>query len=126
MALLDDIITQLEADGVSGGVTGWTSGKSFMPPNPDKMIVVYETGGDQPDQTAVTGYSYPTFQVRGRSDELGYEELRTKMQAVMDSLKDADITGYIYIHPVQSGLLFIGYDANQRPEAVINFKAMKG
>ena len=126
MSILDDIGAQLTSDDVVGGVTGWTLFKSYQPKSPDKTITIYETGGPEPDQTPGTGYDFPTFQVRGRGAEFGYEALRSKMQDVFNSINNATISGYVYIFAVDSGPIPLGYDKeDNRPQLTWNFKTMK-
>lgn len=126
MSILDDMGTHLADNSIVSGATGWTLAKSYQPATPDKVLTIYETGGPAPDQTQGTGHDFPTFQVRGRGEEFGYEALRTKMQEVFDSLNDAAISGYVYIFAAESAPIPIGYDKNSnRPVLVWNFKAMK-
>lgn len=127
MSILDDIGTHLTSDGVVAGATGWALGKSYMPPDPDKIVAIFETGGGAPDQTPGTAYEFPTFQVRVRGSKFGYEAARTKIQEVVDSLNNATVSGYIYIYPVQSGPIVLRYDRDDnRPELAWNFATMKG
>jgi len=127
MSILDDIGAELTSDGVVGGVTDWVLAKSYMPPTPDNVIALFETGGDAPDQTPGTKYEYPTFQVRVRGSKFGYEAARIKIQEVFDSLNDSTISGYIYVFPLQSGPIPLGYDReDNRPELSWNFATMKG
>lgn len=126
MSILDDIGTHLTTNSVVGGATGWTLFKSYQPASPDKTITIYETGGPEPDQTPGTGHDFPTFQVRGRGTEFGYEALRTKMQEIFNTLNNASVSGYVYILALDSGPVSLGYDKDgNRPQLVWNFKAMK-
>jgi hypothetical protein len=126
MSILDDLKSQLATDGVVDGATGWGCYLGGQPETPDKTITIYETGGDgEPDQFSGTEHTYPTFQVRGRGAAFGYEALRTKMQDVFNSLNNVDISGYVYVYPVDSGPIALGYDGNNRPQLVWNFKVMK-
>ena len=125
MALLDDIGTELTTAGVVGGATGWTLAKAFEPPTPDQVVTLYETGGGLPDQTDGTKYDLPTFQVRVRGDEFGYEDARTKMGDVFDALNDATISGYVFVFAAQSGPISLGHDGATRPLLTLNFVTMK-
>jgi hypothetical protein len=125
MSILDDLKTQLETDSVTGGATGWTCYLGGQQETPDKTITIYETGGDQTPDQFDSGSTYPTFQVRGRGAAFGYEALRTKMQAVYDSLNNATIAGYTYVFAIDSAPIGIGVDGNNRPQLVWNFRAMK-
>ena len=125
MALLDDIGTYLTSQNVVGGETGWTLAKGFEPPTPDKIVTIYELPGDEPDQTEGTKYDYPFFQTRVRGEEFGYEETRTKVQAVFNALNDADISGYVYVFARQSGPQSLGHDGLTRPILTLDFAVMK-
>ncbi len=128
MSILDDVGSLLITDGVafSDTTVDWALFKSYQPESPDKCITLYETGGPTPDQTNITTHTFPSFQVRGRGAEFGYAALRTKMQAVFDSLNNSTISGYVFIYAENSGPLTLGYDKSQnRPELVWNFSTMK-
>jgi len=125
MSILDDIGTALDAASVTGGVTGWTLYKSYLPDSPDLAIAVFETGGPTPDQTQGDKFDEPSFQVRGRGEAFGYDALRTKMQEVFDALNDATVSGYTFIFADSSGPIPMGYDKNDRPELSWNFSTMK-
>jgi len=126
MSLLDDIGDKLIADAVVEGATGWALYKSYQPNSPDKAVTILETGGVEPDQTEGTAHTFPSFQTRVRGDNLGYEEARTKIQEVFDSLNNATIAGYVYIYANDSGPIPLQYDtADERPEIVWNFSTMK-
>ena len=133
--LITDVLDYLVAESLIGGETGWARMASFMPPTPDKMIVVYETGGfpseSAPSGSAETEYDEPTFQVRGRGDEFGYEELRTKMGAIYRALHESELAPtsgdpvYVYVYAIQSGPFPLGLDKGSRPELTWNFKALR-
>ena len=130
MALLDDILSFLDSQGVSGGATEWITKVSFLPNEPDKIISIYESPGSEPvtvtdpddDESIVT---YPNFQVRVRGDVQEYQEARAKMEEVFRTLHNASIAGYVYIKALQSGPLPLGNDGNDRPEMAMNFKVME-
>lgn len=134
MPLLDDVGNWLVTQGIVGGSTGWTLGESFMPPNPDKMIVLYETPGENPEIIGTGSsekiYDKPGFQVRIRSTEFDYVGARSKIQEVFKALhqKEPAITSgvnYVYVYGVSSGPMPMGLDANNRPELTWNFRTMK-
>ena len=66
MPLLDAVRDKLEADGVAGGSTAWELFSAFLPPTDDQVVVVFETGGRQPeaDPVATRQYDFPSFQIR--------------------------------------------------------------
>lgn len=125
MALLDDLIAHLEAEGVVGGSTGWTAYASYLPDTPNRVIAVFETGGGEPDQTDGTPYDLPTFQVRGRAGPHEYALLRDKMQDVFEALNNATPAGFVYIFATTSGPLDLGRDTNERPHLSWNFRCMR-
>ena len=126
MSVLDDIMTKLETDLVSGGVTGWESMKSFMPTTPDKVVAVFDVGGSPADQSeSVNQFDDISFQVRVRSEEHKYQEAALKMDEVFTSLNNATIAGYTYIFSDSVQPISLGFDKNNRPELVMNFSGMK-
>jgi len=125
MALLEDINTKLEADSVTGGATGWTVRIGPMTDQIDQLVVLAETGGFPPDQFGSTLSGEQTFQVRVRAGRRRYDTARSKMQDVFNSLNASTISGHFYTYALSSGPLFMGFDANERPEFVQNFKVRK-
>ncbi len=126
MSALDDIIAQLVTDAVVDGSTGWGSMRSFMPDSPDKIVVVFDVGGGDVDQTQGTHqFDNILFQVRVRATEQDYSAASTKMDEVFASLNNVSITGYTYIFANSIQPIPLGLDKNNRPELVMNFSAMK-
>ena len=125
MALLDDVAAFLDAQGVTGGATGWTAFKSFVPPSPDQVVVVTETGGGEPDQTDGDRFEEITFQVRVRGAPMDYAGARAKAREVYLALNDAALgADYVYCYATQAGPAPLGYDSNDRPELTWNFRAL--
>jgi len=124
VALLDDVLATLDAQGVTGGATGWTAFASFLPDTTDKVVAVYETGGEAP-LMAMQGANYPrpTFQVRVRGAVRDYQDTRTKAQEIYTALHRYSVNNQTFF-AVQSGPLSIGNDANDRPNLTINFRVM--
>lgn len=126
MSLLDDIGDKLIADGVVEGATGWKLYKAYLPDSPDQCVVIYESPGPAPDQTGGTKYEFPGFQVFVRGADFGYSAARTKMQAIFNSLNDADIAGYVYIYAADSGPVLDEADkSDNRPVLFMSFVTMK-
>lgn len=123
MALLDDLATALDAAAVTGGVTGWTATKAYMPNDPDKIVHVTETGGAASEQ-GETGYDHPSFQVLVRSSAFDYQGARTKADAVITALNNTQTGSTVFMFHRHAPLP-IGYDQNDRPLISINFDAMK-
>lgn len=134
MAFLDDLKNYLEGKNIVGGSTGWEISLSYLPPNPDKVIVLYETPGDPAEITKSsdeTAYDFPGFQVRGRSSAFDYAALKTKMQEIFQALhQNEPVAGsgeksFVYIYSLNSTLLPLGLDSNDRPGATWNFRTMR-
>ena len=134
--LLTDVTAFLVSEGLIEGATEWVKKSGHMPSSPDKVIVVYETGGfppeSAPDSSDETEYDEPTFQVRGRGVAFGYEELRTKMGAIYRALHGSELAPasgdpvYVYVYAIQSGPFPLGLDkVDDRPEMTWNFKALR-
>lgn len=123
--LLDDVISRLELAGVVGGSTGWTPFRAFVPPSPDQVIVVTETGGAEPDQTDGDKYEEVTFQVRVRGKPMDYASARAKAREVYLTLNNASLgTDYVYCYATTAAPLPLGYDDNDRPELTWNFRTL--
>jgi hypothetical protein len=81
--IIDDVVNYLVAE--VAGVTlvlGTNLFKSYMPDTPNPCVVVYDTGGAEPDRYLPT--AMPTFQVLVRSDD--YEEAHNLIQEIADLL----------------------------------------
>ncbi len=136
MALLvTDVLDFLQAEGLIAGATGWERAASGLPPEPDKVIVVFESGGFPPELkpvgSAETEYDEPTFQVRGRADKFGYGALRAKMGAIYLALHGSELApasgdpAYVLVRAMQAGPFPLGLDKNDRPGLTWNFTALR-
>ena len=134
MGLLDDIAIRLRDQAVGGlpGTTqltdtSWTLFKAFRPPDPDKCITLYETGGFPPEVRPEL--AYPTFQVVVRADTTGYSTGREKLQAVENALHgfaSTTINGVYYVCiDAMSGPIPLGFDGENRPLIAENFRALR-
>lgn len=128
MALLDDIATRLQTDGIGtiGASSGWAIFKAALPDGPDTAVALFETGGDAPEERYAL--DRPTFQVRVRGDAWGYSAARTKMQDIFAALhaQEANVgSDYVYIYAVQSGPIQMGHDESDRPHLSLNFRVVK-
>lgn len=127
---LSDIGAFLEAAGLIGGATGWTFFENYSPATPDQAVVARDTGGAPGEATSAI--DYPTFQLMVRSGKLRSDLARAKMIECYNALHEGDIPDsttspprqLVYCFGVQSSPLYIGTDENERPEFVINFRAM--
>lgn len=134
MALLDEIEARLSTQGVAGIVgstsvtdTGWVLTQGYMPPDPDKVITIYPTGGGAPEPKAEV--NYPTFQVRARAGTTGYSTAVDKLAAVQTALHGFTGTLSSWYYPgiwAQSDVLPIGFDAQDtRPVLAQNYRAAR-
>ncbi|MFN3925041.1 MAG: minor capsid protein [Pseudarthrobacter sp.] len=119
--------TVLIEAGAVEGATGWILAKSYLPPDPDKVVLLVETGGAPPG-TRITA-DFPTFQVRVRGEPHGYEEARTKLGEIQGVLHKAQgVLGGAYFVFVlaATGPLDLGIDRQtNRPEIAQNYRAMR-
>lgn len=130
--LLDDIAAYLVTQGIgvaTSSASGYRVVKGFMPPNPDKVIGLFETGGAAPNRYP-GDLDYPRFQVRVRGAAFGYSTARQKLWSVFTTLQAVDNTttlnGWVYVS-VEAVSDVIGFplDSNNRPEVVMNFRALR-
>lgn len=120
--LLDDVEATLAA--ASLPPDGWTLYKGILPPSPDRVVALFETGG-YPPQTA-SDFPVVTFQVRVRGAAYGYAAARQVVEDVLAALHGAQPSGYVYVYAMQSAPALLGYDTqDNRPELAINFRAMR-
>lgn len=129
MALLDEMSTRLigQSVGVTGSTANWVVKKGWMPPAPDRAIGIFETGG-RPNDPGQGLVDRPTFQVRIRGPKGGYSTMRSKVAAARVALETGPLTlqNRYYVQIVaDSEPVFLGYDANQRPEMVQNYTAWR-
>lgn len=133
--LVTDVLDFLGDQGIIDGGTGWTGFAGYLPPDPDQVIVVYETPGSDPELipagSVETAYDEPGFQVRGRGAEFGYAALRDKMGAIYRALHGSELApasgdpAYVLVRAVQSAPLPLGLDDNSRPHFTWNFLALR-
>jgi len=133
--LLTDVTNFLVSEGLIGGATGWTAAQAYMPPSPDQVIAVFESGGYPPEAkrsgSTETEYDEPTFQVRGRAGEFEMAALRAKMGAIYRALHDSELSptsgdpAYVFVFAMQSGPFPLGLDENNRPGLTWNFRALR-
>jgi hypothetical protein len=122
-SLLNEIET-LITDVAAG--YGFVVRKAYMPAEPDKVVSLFEYPGMAP--LVGSDMDRPHFQVRVRGDAWGYEEARALLAAVQGVLHGftGEVGGVYY--PGISALsspLSLGFDQNNRPEIVQNYRAMR-
>ncbi len=112
------------------GTVGTTLFYGFLPTASGTIAVVYDTGGEAPDQRL--GYDYPTFQIRTRANAgaSSIENAYTRaadIYNVLQSISDVtlnDDTKLIDITALQSSPISLDKDESGRAEFTINFRAM--
>jgi len=128
MALLDDISIILAGSGL--GTFGTDLFCSQLPPTPDTVVALFETGGLSPLYThsgTLPAYERPTFQVVVR--DASYVAARAKIESIWKTLAaiaNTAISGtfYLMIRPRQSPF-DMGQDKNERAQLVVNFDVIK-
>lgn len=129
--LLDDLSVFLSSQGLGGATSSasWMITKAYMPPQPNNVIGLFETGGEAPDRYQAN-LDYPRFQVRCRGTAFAYSSARAKLFAVFQALQGVDngrtINGRYYpgIEAVSDAIGF-PLDSNNRPEVLQNFRAFR-
>lgn len=121
MALIDDIATHLQTEGV--GTVGTDIFKAYMPPSPASIMAVLDTGGTKPDIYVPT--KHPTFQVfiRNATYSAGktiLDSVRTALHQVQNETIGS--TYFYYIHAISEGG-HLGRNEAGFDEFSINFTA---
>lgn len=126
MASPAEMLSSLLPNTVVGGATGWTLKLGNLLPDPDQLIVFYDTGGLNPNPKWLV--DQVNIQAIVRAGPNGYGDGYTKARAVRDSLLglepvtvgDDRIDGVTCLGDIG----FIGYDDRQRPTFSVNFRAI--
>jgi hypothetical protein len=120
--LLDDLGQYLHNNGV--GVLSTSLFKGKMPPDPDNVVALFDTGGQTPNPDIPL--KEPTFQVivRNNSYSAGKAILDT-VRSLLHQQSNVQLIPngtYIYFILLISEGGHIGRDENQREEFSINFR----
>lgn len=133
--ILDELVRHLQDNGI--GTIGTDIFKSYSPNKPDSVLIIYETGGDRPQDTFgstnVAVWENPRIQIVSRSTE--YQTARNTAESTFRILVDVTNqtikassldTGsfYLRINAIQSPFR-LGIDDNHRNLVVCNFDVMK-
>jgi hypothetical protein len=120
--MLHDIALYLQSQGV--GTAGVDIFESYLPPKPDKVLALYETGGSESELAAAI--DRPTFQVMARAKT--WDEARAfAFQAYdkLNGLSEQVLNGTRYLLIVStSGFLSAGLDESGRPLCTVNFRCI--
>ncbi len=105
------------------GASGWTIESGVMPDSPDRVIMISDTVGIEPNPKWLL--DFPRAQVLVRGNANGYLDTFREAKAVKDILlgvDSQDINGDRLVSITISGdLAFIGRDEDMRPMFSINF-----
>jgi len=121
---IDDIAKYLEDNGI--GTLATDLFKAYLPDKPNSIVVVYDTGGFEPDVYLPTGV--PTFQIFVRSEN--YTDGKAKVDEIVALVnRQANIQlvaegVYFYYLTLMSEPVHIGRDSNERDEFSINIRGM--
>jgi len=119
---IDDIAQYLEDNSI--GTVATDIYKAYLPDSPDDCVVIYNTGGFEPDIYLPT--ADPTFQIYVRSTD--YTTGKDKVDAIVALLhrqanKQFVTSGnYFYFLTLMSEPVHIGRDENERDEFSINLR----
>lgn len=125
--LLDEIGQFLIDQNLVGGATGWTLAKGWMPPEPNKVVGVFEYPGEPPFAGRIE-IDIPAFQIRVRAEKEDYVAARTEIEAIYLALHgySGTLSGVYYVMiTALASPLPLGRDENERPEIVQNFSAKR-
>lgn len=104
------------------GVSGWQLETGAMPKEPDRIIMLTDTPGVEPNPKYLL--DFPAAQIMIRGEVGGYIATRNEGQAVKDILlgiTSQDIGGdRLVAINMQGDLGYIGRDENDRPLFVVN------
>lgn len=109
-------------------VFGTTLHVSREPSSPDQVVTVFDTGGFPPEVLIGTdsrGMEKPTIQIRVRGNKKAYNltyDLAEDIKDALHTLTNTTINGTKYVAIwLESDILFLGYDENDRPIFTLNF-----
>ncbi len=99
------------------GVSGWQIEIGAMPPTPDEIIMVSDTGGQEPNPKYLL--DFPTCQVMVRGKVSGYLDTFREAKAIKDILLgiDAQVINLDRIDGIimNGDVGFVGRDEQMRP-----------
>lgn len=95
---------------------------SNEPDSPDTCITLIDTGGFDPEVSAV--YEKPTIQIRSRSNPGSYEQAYNSLKTVVDLLHGNrfEINSTHYVLWQQGDIFNLGKDENNRPILTANMR----
>lgn len=114
----------LETAGLVKGSSGWQIKIGNQTSTPNKLVAMFDTGGQTPNPKWAV--DFPTIQALVRSDPNDYSGAWQKAREVRDALvglESQDIDGDRWVSITGMGDVgFIGYDDKERPTCSVNFR----
>jgi hypothetical protein len=119
---------------MSGLPNDWPSVQRVVHEGSARLVIITEDGGFEPETPSFAGIGdsameEPAVQVRVRGAKGEGVEAEAKMLEIRDALhgRVREAVGYTNYMRVkaQSGVLYIGMDAKERPEFTLSFRARK-
>lgn len=127
MALVEEVKAYLDAQGVTGGATGWQAKTGGFTPEQDRQVLITASPGAPPE--AGTDLEYPNFQIMARAEAHEHVAVRAKMDEVMGLFQATSPTmggkAYIGILATQSIASLLLVDENDRCIYVQNFRTFR-
>jgi len=121
---LDNLAKYLEDNDI--GTLATDLFKAYLPDKPNSIVVVYDTGGFEPDVYLPTGV--PTFQIYVRSVDYTTGKAKVdKIVALVNRKANLQLVSggvYFYYMTLMSEPVHIGRDSNERDEFSINVRGM--
>jgi hypothetical protein len=132
MSIVADVQAYLADRGVVDGSTGWPSVRRRVHDGSDRLVILTEDGGFEPEIGVAGGigdaaYRDPQVQVRVRGaawDGDGAEEVAQMAYDALHGLMGVEIgsTRYLRVAALTGGPVFIGFDGNGRPEFTCSYR----
>ena len=137
MGAVADVQTYLEAQGLIGGSSGWTSLRRIITDGDgdlDKLVSIAEDGGETPEIKASSGIGdaaigKPAVLITVRGEPYEGDAAQAKAAAIVLAL--SGLTGtvgagsYLVINARTTEPVFVGYDERMRPHHTIGFVLMR-
>ena len=134
MGVVEDFQLDLQTAGIVDESSGWPSVRRVVHDGSDRLVVLTEDGGFEPEPPTNAGlgdiaFEWPAVQIRVRGDQNEGDEAFAKIIEIRDRLHGRQYatigySDYIWVK-AQSGVIPIGLDERKRPEFTLSFRAMQ-
>jgi len=106
-----------------GGQADWAIYIGVQPVNPNRVIVITDSGGRTPDPRWLLEYPSVQVSVRGGPSDYQAAALKCKeIRQILLGLPSQDLNGDHWVSVLMAGdFAFVGFDATRQPEFVGNF-----